>query len=1070
MKKNSVFCALLMLVLSVFQVQAEKGAMTLYGPDLLQVTAISPNGKWACGVVGDGSSILQGLLWNLESGEYTYLSVTDESSAWDVTDDGMVVGSFTDYTATSNGAPVSVAGWYKDGAWHRFDNTTIEEVGLESLAYGVSADGRNVAGYAISNQGDFLPVKWVDGKLSIIYKHINDGICYTISEDGKHAAGWSYFPDIDGDLNRAITYWNDTDSLILSKIPTAFESGRKFSPDAKLLLCEAHGKKFIYNFDTKERVELPFLTGYACWSQEMVYINNDGFVMGGETSQDEMTGASDQFGYVFENGVAMRMDEWLKKTHNVELDKNKAKLFRGVDMSSDQKVIAGLVYVLSNGIPTGAHTSVIIKIDQEITYCVPTALRAEKLRGLNSVRLTWNAPLMNAENVLGYNVYRENTKINEGVTENSCMDNLSESGRYTYSVTALYENGDGEIVESEFSQSVTIDVVAEKPNMVKNLDSHQVGYDGLKLRWEAPNSNLPSTSFYDENSLIAGFGGGTESFSVAIRLPYDVVANYAEKFGICRVAFMPRDAAAGYTIKIYIDNKERYSQQLSTETLKMGEMNIIDLTSPVRFESGSVVYVAVDIDASNLTPTSNNVIGMSFGQLTEGYSDLMRTLAEPNYYSFNRTSIEAGMGEMPVSWIISAIYAPVDNDGNVDIKNDMVAGYDIYRNNAKVATTTETVFEEKSLAAGNYNYGVVVNYADGSASEMSQIEVAYEPNKESFAPAGGVYAWGESEFVNVTWKAPLNNDQNFITYSNNIPSRGLTVSTSDLVEYIVAVDYPYDYINWYEGYWIKSLRFYPTSEAVFMLIFEVNGAEQETILLGEAGAEDGYVLNQWNEVRLSAPVTIKNGDTYRLKLVCSEVDPTTYPICLDTSYGIPGVSDLFSFDDIKWVSTVNNYDIAGNWMLGMVICNSNNEPMAVNGYNVYIDGNKVNTELVKETSYKHEGVNFKDGSTHRVKVNVEYPVADGTYEVEGQVFYYQVSPDAVESVEIDRVKVYPNPATSYIRVEGEVEKLVLFDMAGSVVAETTAAEMDVTALPVGNYLLNVYSNGNVSTVKIVIVR
>ena len=76
----------------------------------------------------------------------------------------------------------------------------------------------------------------------------------------------------------------------------------------------------------------------------------------------------------------------------------------------------------------------------------------------------------------------------------------------------------------------------------------------------------------------------------------------------------------------------------------------------------------------------------------------------------------------------------------------------------------------------------------------------------------------------------------------------------------------------------------------------------------------------------------------------------------------------------------------------------------------------------------------------------------------------------VERIDIDRVNVYPNPATAYINVEGMVDNLVLYDINGRVVAETTARTLDVSTLSPGNYLLQISNAEEVRTVKVLIVR
>lgn len=1067
MRKFLMCCVTFLLMSTV--AYAEKGAFFLYGPENLQVTAVSPNGKWACGIVGDGATIMQGLLWNLVTGETTYLSLTDESTAMDVTDDGMVVGAFTDYTATENGAPISVAGFYKDGKWTRFDNSTIEGAALDGgEAYGVSDDGRFAVGATYIN-GKYCPVKWEDGVLKLAYKS-TEGVAYTITGDGEFAAGWSteslQVPSADSTrtvTNRVAIYWSDSEAYIVGTYPSIFDAGQKFSPDKSKLLCSAWGHSFVYDMITQERTELPWYSE-NCYNKYLYYIDNNGTVIGGEEDMDMFTGASDYYAYIYENGTAMKMVDWLAEK-GVTVDDTKAQLIRGVDMSLDQKVMAFMTLINENGMLTGAFSSAILKLDCEVDYPAPVALKVSKLNGLNTVRLTWNAPLVSADNVVGYNVYCNGTRIVEGINEVSYMNDVVD-GTYVYAVTALYEGENDDIVESEFSESVTIEIAAEQPNPVSNVEAHQVGYDDLRLRWESPASNLPQATYFDPSEVTSSFGGGSNSFVSAIRLGYDFVQKYSQDYAIARVGFMPGNEKAHYSIVVYVDEAEVYRQAVADSGLKYGRMNIVNLGSPVRFAENQMVYVAVEVDASDLSSSAANVIGMNYGSLVEGYSDLVRLLTEPKFYSLNRSAVDNGIGEMPISWAISAIFGKVDAEGHVQIDNDVVAGYEVYRDGDKLATVTDETYLDKGVSTGTHTYGVEVRYADESMSERESITVEMSLNVSACQKVTNVEVMSEPSYVKASWSAPLNNDERVVSYSGNEKGAGIKVNTSDLVEYTVAAYYPFSYVDWYEGYVIKSLRFYPTDEAVFTLVLEVDGVDAEMISIGELGEPDGYMLNQWNEYELNTPVTIKRGGEYMVKLICSEVDPTTTPISLDNTAGVTDVSDLFSWDYATFSSITEYVSVSGNWMLGMVVNNGSEEALPVDGYNVLIDGTQVNEDLVQETVYDHSA-DFKEADIHRLKVNVVYPSVG---EVEGDVVFFSVSPAAVESVSVDRVNVYPNPAASYLRVDGPADRLVMYDLSGRKVAETCAVELDVTALPVGNYLLRVYAGDVVSTVKVVIVR
>ncbi|MBR5844244.1 MAG: T9SS type A sorting domain-containing protein [Bacteroidaceae bacterium] len=1069
MKKLSILCAALLVAVSAI---AEKGAMFITSPELFQVMAMSPNGKWACGNYGDGTSIMQGVLWNLENGEVTYLSTIDESSAYGVTDEGVVCGGYTDYTLHDAGLGVYVAGVYKNGQWNRLDNAGFENQGVimyGSEATAISADGRVVVGYVQAGPSDsnLAPARWVDGKLERLFSYTKAGVCYAITRDGSKATGWGYQADEDGDMNRSIAVWEGDAVEYLSPAPTFAEAGRAFSPNGQKIVCESFGHKFTYDFETKEKVELPWVSP-ACWGQNVAYISNDGLVLGGENFQNEATGASGFYGYVYEptSKKAYKFDEWLKSVYNVEIDKNSFMTQYAMGMSDDAKTFILCGYPLQNGMATGAWASMAIKLDQEVTYCAPVSLKAEKLLAVNNVRLTWAAPLMNAENVLGYRIYRNDEMINEVSADLlAYMDAQLAEAEYTYAISAIYADENDEIVESEKCSSVTIVVAKDPLNQVQNVECKSTNYNDMRLRWNAPASNLPSMKYYDLNSTFTGFGGGVISFLTAIKLPTDMIEIYSQTHSIVRVGFFPINKEAIYTVRVIVDGVEKGAKTVETSTLSMGEVNLVDLDTPVSFDALSDVLVVVDVDASNFTMASNEVIGAIYGDVTPGYSDLLRQASESEFYSIYETSKAAGY-DMPITWIISAILSETGSA----VASDVVLGYDIYRNDELVGTTTEQNFYDEGLANGDITYGIVAKYSVGE-SEPATVNVKYECNPKALKAVEEVEVQAGTSEMAAFWQAPLKNDESVVSYAmGQNTGRGMTMSgATELIEYTVAHAYPFSILDWYEGYTVDALRFFPNGEATFAIALEVNGVDHEMIVLGQVGDEDGYVLNTWNNIRLEKPYTIKNGDYIRVKLLCTDVDPSTYPIALDDQVGAMGVSDLYCWDYYGNYSSVlsdGGYS-KGNWMLGMLVSNGSTELLPVKGYDVMLDG-ELAAEMVAENEFKTSGYNWNDGSTHRIKVNTVYKF-DQEVVVDGKQVVFNVKA-GVESIEINRVNVYPNPATSYINVEGAVEKIALFDMNGRLVAETAENTLDVTALVAGNYMLNIYNNGNVRTVKVVIVR
>ncbi len=1078
MKKLSILCATLLLAVSAV---AEKGAVFLTSPSMMQVMSMSPNGKWACGIVGDGTSIFQGALWNLETGEVTYLSTTDESNAYSVTDDGTVCGGYTDYTLHPAGLGVYVAGCYKDGEWHRLDNSTMAEDGVMmygSDAFAISADGRVVAGYVQNGptDSDLAPARWVDGKLDYIFPYEKAGTVYAISRDGVNAAGWGYqtvveideYGEEDKTTNRCIALWTADGVEYLSPMPTFSEAGRGFSPDGNWLVCESFGHKFVYNLQTKEKTELPWIHP-MCWGQNVFSISNDGMVLGGENFRDESTGASGSYGYMYDinNGTTYKFDEWLKNTHGVEVDAKTFLTQAVVSISDDGKSIATYGYIAKNGMNTGEFASMVIKLDQEVTFGAPVALKANKLFAVNNVRLSWSAPLMNADNVIGYRIYRDDVEIAEIASDmTTYTDTKLAEGQYTYAVSALYEDENGEVVESEKSEPATVIVAPEPLNKVQNIEYKSANYNDLRLRWNAPASNLPSIQYYDLNEPMTGFGGGVFSFLTAIKLPADMVEVYSETHQIGRVAFYPIHTEAIYTIRVTVDGEEKAAKTIDPATLAYGEVNLIDLDTPVSFSALSDVLVIVDIDASKFTAESNEVVAASYGIVTPGYSDLLRNSAEPEFYSLYEAS-KGSPYEMKISWVISAILVN-ENEG---VAGDVVLGYDIYRNNEKIASVDNQKFEDNNLTEGEYTYGIVAKYPNGE-SAPANVDIKFKTNTDALKAVDEITVEAGTVDMKATWNAPVKNDESVVSYAMGINSgKGISLSgAQDLFEYAVAHAYPYSILNWYEGYTIDALRFHPSEEAVFAIALEVNGVDHEFIVLGQIGEEDGYTLNTWNNIKLENPYTIKNGDYIRVKLLCTDVVPGTYPITLDDQPGAIGVSDLYCWNYYGSYSSAlsDGGHAKGNWMIGMMVSNGNTELLPVKGYNVVLDGNEVEGMLT-EPEFTTAGLNWNDGSTHRIKVNTVYNFGADDVVVDGKQVVFNVKA-GVENIQLDFVNVYPNPATAYINVEGAVEKLALYDMNGRLVAEAAANTIDVTALPAGNYLLNISNNGAVRTVKVLVVR
>lgn len=146
-----------------------------------------------------------------------------------MSNDGVVVGLYTDNGYKKNGASTQLAGYWQNNRWNRLEMPS--DAMSSSGASGISPDGHYITGNVYVG-GKYLGYVWKDGK---IYRQLkeNNGIAipYAISPDGEYTTGWVM------NKNRQACLWGpDGNFTTLSDQQSPFCVGKKFSPDGKKLL------------------------------------------------------------------------------------------------------------------------------------------------------------------------------------------------------------------------------------------------------------------------------------------------------------------------------------------------------------------------------------------------------------------------------------------------------------------------------------------------------------------------------------------------------------------------------------------------------------------------------------------------------------------------------------------------------------------------------------------------------------------------------------------------------------------------------------------------------------------
>lgn len=1053
MKRCYLVLFVLLLTIGSF---AQSKPLIMYGITDYQLTCLSPNGKWACGAFSNGASAMFAFRWNLMTNEINLLSEgNDETTAFKVSDNGVVVGTFPSKEVSVNKAPIATAGYWKDGKWHLLETLgdgIIDHPDYGGMAYCISRNGEYIGGALYSKDHKFTPVVWKDGKVYKNFDNGYEGSVLTVSNDGKVAGGWCYTKISAG--TRVPVLWQDGKEplyLCPEEDGNFWRSAKALSPDEKLVLYDQN----IYNLETGEKSEVPSLADDT-WNFDMYSMTNDRTIVGYESTGEF---GSNQYAIIYKDGVTGKLEDYLKEK-GVDFSKDGIVLpnpeLEGsyfistcVGISEDGKTFAMMFYDANYD-----ARPMIVKLDENVTTREPVTLKCEQLDGIYATKLTWKAPLANEEGVKGYNVYRNGTKVNTTLlTDTRFVDSNLSKETYNYAVTAVYAD-----TESVKSEETTITLVDKKIESPYNLFARQRGLNDAYLLWSAPMSNLITKKYYELGKDMTGFGGGNVSFESAIRYGQEEMSLY-KGYKITSVSFYPMTRQDKWTINIYNNDELIHSEEVTSE-LKYGQENNIKLNKAVAIPANGDVYIAIKVAVPSKSD-SYNVIGLVYGNPVPGYSDLVRQDGEKDFYSLYEESLKNGY-DFSISWGISMILSPENVDENIDKVNQ----YNVYVNGTKVGSAQECTYTLAAQPDGTYTYEVEAAYANGKVSDKVATELSIEKNEKVYKSILSVNVTksddSDSKII-AKWEAPIDNDETFITYSGDAMKGGLVGPKKNNYNYMVKAVYDKSKLEGYAGYEVKALRFYPLTDADFTFMIDENGKEVCNQYV------ENYTLNQWNTVVLEKPFTIQDGVDYDLILDCFDVTPEEAPIGHDGLVPFIGLSDLYSTNEGESFNSIfASSSVSGNWMIGMVISASEGGKLPIEGYNVRIDGEKKNDALLTDTQFTYD-FGVKDNDTHRINVDVTYTVVG---EKKGNAVFFTLDMlDGIENAQVALIRVFPNPATSYVKVEGgNVESIKAYNTAGQQVAYSETETLNVSSLEAGMYILSIRMDGVEKTAKINVIK
>ena len=1026
---------------------AQNGNLILTTPDYgleYMVSKVSPNGKWACGTIMEGG-LERGFRWNLTTGEIKNLSVEGSvSKGMAVSNDGIVAGCFETTENTANNIPTLTYGYWKEGTWYALDLEDCETGDMimrEGYPGTISPNGRYIGGIALTGK-TYNPVVWEDGKLRIIDDI--EGSVYDISKDGKIACGWTTHPE---KKNRTSVIWTKNEDGTYSKTCLDLDSQWSAGPFS-VATDISPNDKYVVEYNT-----IFNLTSGATFTHDMSDalggfqfngVFDDGSVYGYVDTGDYPGGPDKKAVKITPDHERINLRDYFM---DMGIDLSAYPYIQdAISISDDEKT-----YALGTYDEYFQPCTIIIKLDANIQNMAPISLSCRQINGLGSSLITWKAPIKNAENVKGYNLYRDGVKVNDAlITSTEYTDTKLSAGEYKYEVTAIYNDGN----ESEKSEAAMSEISDKQYQEPRQLMAFQAGMNDARLLWDAPYSNLPAVRYYGDDDLITGLGGAEFSFEGAIAARASELALYKnEGYKIAQISFIPRTRQTSWTVNFYTsdnDDTPIYSEVIPSENLQYGVENFFTLSEPLEIPDGKDVIMGIAVDATNYG--GYDVLGMSGSNADAGYSDLIRQEGENDFYSlYDRAINDEYPYEFNLCWAMGMHFAK--EGSNNEIKQYMVSA-----NGEQLGTATDKKFSIENLEDGNYKFDVVAEYTDGEKSTPATTELKIKANKKVCTTITPNVEPGDG-MATVTWNAPTYNDEAIISYANNKCDGGVLPKEHQNYCYTVGTIYKGEKLRPYEDFEITGFRFYPLGDASFTFRLSVNGEE---VAFVPVERETGYVKNQWNTIKLEEPIKINRFDEYFLMLDCNNTTPEEFPVGLDSQKCLPRHSDLISTDGgFSFSSLSLDAGKDANWMIGMEVASTEKKNVAVDGYNVYLCDELQNDAPIAETT--HVLNNLAKGE-YQVRVNPVYGGSIGEMESEDVTFVIDIA-TGIENISNKTFEVTRD--ADQIKVNGgNVSAISVYATNGALAAQNNCNTVNIASLAKGVYVLKIQMDGKSVTTKI----
>lgn len=451
----------------------------------------------------------------------------------------------------------------------------------------------------------------------------------------------------------------------------------------------------------------------------------------------------------------------------------------------------------------------------------------------------------------GYNVYRDNQKINtELVSSNSYTIDNETGGTHIYNVSAVY--GSDELKSANLQVNVNDFATMAPPASTFTGKTNELSG---QLQWTAPLQTANELTW--SNKINANSIGGTSTSSPKVWVAQEFDANdltALKDYQITSIkSYLTEKAITSAKVFVMKDGKIDYYEDVADSiiaAITAGSWATYKLTKPYVLTPGSTykygVYYThtksahpIGVDSSTAIDNKGNIFSTSSPR-SSNFAD-----SSPSWKTLSSGNIAGNL-------MLSADVEPV----GTATEKAVFSGYDLYRNDVLIAKDLKaTSFADNVDEPGTYTYRLATKYEGALTAAEKQIILTYTLPESYSAPIITKQEFNDSsKQVDIAWSSTVLKMQKYgtATYMASFPEE-LTMK--------FGAKFGATEIGQYAGYEIRDVKFGVGEEVDTFAIQIIDGKgnilSSDTLKKGDIDALALYTMT------ISKPVTIeKNTDYY----------------------------------------------------------------------------------------------------------------------------------------------------------------------------------------------------------------